>query len=58
MVQVAETMRELGVEPVMTAGTEAFFRRSLSLGLREAFPEKPDSMQEVIDFIEQRLGRA
>ena len=55
MVQVAETMRELGVEPVMTSGTEAFFRRSLSLGLKDGFPEKPSSMGAVIDFMEKRL---
>jgi len=56
MVQVAETMWELGVEPVMTSGTEAFFKRSLSLGLKEAFLEKPSSMEAVIDFMEKWLG--
>jgi 3-hydroxyisobutyrate dehydrogenase len=55
MVQVAETMREIGVEPIVTAGTEAFFRRSLSLGLGNAFAEKPDSMEQVIDFMTERL---
>ena len=55
MVQVGETMRESGVEPVMTSGTEAFFKRSLSLGLKEAFLEKPSSMEAVIDFMEKRL---
>lgn len=56
MVQVVETMREIGVEPIMTCGTEAFFKRSLSLGLKEAFPEKPSSLDEVVDFMEKRLG--
>ena len=55
MLQVAETMREIGVEPVMTAGTVAFFKRSLSLGLGDVFAEKPDSMAKVIGFMEQRL---
>jgi len=55
MAQVGKTMREIGVEPVMTAGTEAFFERSLSLGLADAFPEKPDSMCKVIDFMVERL---
>ena len=55
MVQVAETMRHIGVEPVMTAGTEAFFRRSLSLGLGDTFAEKPGSMDKVIDFMDKRL---
>ncbi len=39
------------IEPVMNSGTESYFRRSTSLGLKEAFPEKPDSMDAVIDFI-------
>lgn len=55
MVQVAQVMREIGVEPVMTAATIAFFERSQALGLGEAFPEKPASMDVVIEFIAQRL---
>jgi 3-hydroxyisobutyrate dehydrogenase len=55
MVQVAETMREIGVEPVMTAATEAFFRRSLTLGLGEAFAAGPPSMGAVIEYVEERL---
>ena len=58
IVQVLETMREIGVEPVMTCATEGFFKRSLSLGLQEGFPEKPDSMWQVIDYLEERLSRA
>ncbi len=55
MVQVTETMRELGIEPVMTAGTLAFFKRSLALGLSDRFAERPESMNAVIDHMEQRL---
>ena len=55
IVQVTETMREIGIEPVMTAGTLAFFKRSLALGLKDRFAEKPDSMNVVIDYMEQRL---
>jgi 3-hydroxyisobutyrate dehydrogenase-like beta-hydroxyacid dehydrogenase len=55
MLQVADTMREIGIEPLMTAGTLAFFKRSLSLGLGNRFAEKPNSMDDVIDFMEQRL---
>lgn len=55
MVQVAGTMRELGVDPLMTASTESFFERSGSLGLKKAFPEEPASMQAVIEFMERRL---
>jgi 3-hydroxyisobutyrate dehydrogenase len=55
MVQVVETMREIGIEPIMTIGTEAFFKRSLSLGFQEKFSEKPESFEDVVDFMEQRL---
>ncbi len=55
MIQVTEAMREIDIEPVITAGTLAFFKRSLTLGLSDRFAEKPDSMNAVIDFMEQRL---
>lgn len=54
--QVAATMRELGVEPVMTSGTEAFFQRSGALGFEAAFPERPRSVADVVNFMEERLG--
>lgn len=56
MVQVTRTMREMGIEPVMTSATESFFERSLSLGLGDAFAAKPDEMGQVIAFMEQYLG--
>jgi len=40
---------------VITAATEAFFERSCGLGLRDAFFEKPDDMDAVVDFMEKRL---
>lgn len=55
MLQVIETMREIGVEPIMTAATEDFFKRSLSLDISAAFREKPASPDHVIDFIESTL---
>jgi 3-hydroxyisobutyrate dehydrogenase-like beta-hydroxyacid dehydrogenase len=55
--QVVETMKELGIEPIMTSGTQAFFRRSLSLGLKENFLKKPDSFEEVIDFMEKKTNK-
>ena len=58
MVQVAETMREIGVDPVMTAATEAFFKRSCTLGLDREFPAKPASMEEVVAFMEHTLRGA
>ena len=56
IVQVVETMKKIGVEPIMTSNTENFFKRSLSLELKEAFPEKPDSFEKVIDFISEKLS--
>jgi len=55
MVQVTEVMRALGIEPVMTAATEEFFRRSRLLDLGHAFPEKPAAMDQVIRVFEERL---
>jgi 3-hydroxyisobutyrate dehydrogenase-like beta-hydroxyacid dehydrogenase len=57
MVQALETMREIAVDPVMTSATAAFFERSGSLGLTEAFPEKPASPHAVIEFLERRLRK-
>jgi len=55
--QVIETMKKLGIEPIMTSGTEAFFRRSLSLGLKNVFLKKPDSFEKVINFIEKKTSK-
>jgi len=55
MTQVVETMRDIGIEPIMTSATEAFFRRSLELGFAEEFSEKPDSPEKVIEFMEKKL---
>jgi 3-hydroxyisobutyrate dehydrogenase len=56
LVQIVETMNEIGVEPVMTSATAAFFRRSCELRLREAFASKPESMREVLAVIDDRLS--
>lgn len=50
--EVAETMRQIGMDPLMTAATERFFARSCSLGLERAFPEKPATPGAVIEFME------
>jgi 3-hydroxyisobutyrate dehydrogenase-like beta-hydroxyacid dehydrogenase len=55
MLQVAETMGELGLEPLMTAGTVAFFRRSGELGFEQTFDAKPETPEQVVAFVEQRL---
>ncbi len=48
--QVAGVLRELGIEPTITAATEAFFRRSGRLGLAPARSE-----EDVIRFFNERL---
>jgi 3-hydroxyisobutyrate dehydrogenase-like beta-hydroxyacid dehydrogenase len=55
MKQVANVLRELGIDPVMTAATEAFFRRSGSLGLQGRFSRPPASMDDVVRFFSERL---
>jgi 3-hydroxyisobutyrate dehydrogenase len=53
--QVANVLRQLGLEPVMTAATEAFFERSCGLGLRQAFPETPDAVDDVVRYFNEQL---
>ncbi len=53
----SKAMRGIGVDPLMTSATKAFFKRSFSLGLKGAFPEKPGSFEEVVNFMEKQLGR-
>ncbi len=53
--QIVETMKELGVDPIMASATETLFKRSLSLGLSDAFSHKPDSYEEVVDYIWKKL---
>lgn len=55
MKQVAEVLRQLGIEPTMTAATVAFFARSGSLGLKQAFDTTPATMDEVVRFFNERL---
>ena len=55
MKQVANVLRQLGIEPVMTAATEAFFRRSGSLGLQEKFAATPKEIDDVARFFNEKL---
>lgn len=55
MAQVNEVLKGIGVEGLMSEATEAFFRRSSELGLRENFPLKAGSAGEVVAFLEGRL---
>jgi 3-hydroxyisobutyrate dehydrogenase-like beta-hydroxyacid dehydrogenase len=56
MVQVANVLRQLGIDPTITAATEAFFRRSGTLGLQEQFKATPATMDELVRFLNERLS--
>jgi len=55
MKQVVEVLREIGIDPLLTSGTQAFFKRSCGLGFKDAFVGKPDAMEDVIAFMEKQL---
>jgi 3-hydroxyisobutyrate dehydrogenase-like beta-hydroxyacid dehydrogenase len=57
MVQVEDTLRDLGLDPIMTAATRALFARSCDLGVGDAFPEGAGRMDAVIAYLERQLGR-
>ena len=58
VVQVGAELRALGVEPVITAATEQFFKRSGELGLKQAFGANKPTAADVVGFIAQRAGPA
>ena len=58
MKQVAEVLRELGVEPTITDATVAFFERSGRLGLEPATASGLAGMDEVVKMFNERLPRA
>jgi 3-hydroxyisobutyrate dehydrogenase-like beta-hydroxyacid dehydrogenase len=53
--QVNETLRELGLTPVMSLATEAFFDRTRVLA--GDHPPARDSWQQAVAWLEERLGR-
>jgi 3-hydroxyisobutyrate dehydrogenase-like beta-hydroxyacid dehydrogenase len=53
MKQVLETLSELDIEPVMTAGTTHFFKRSMDLRIAQGFLRKPDNFREVPAYLEK-----
>ena len=57
MKQVREVVQEIGLNPILTTGTEVFFKRSCELGLKDAFPQKPDTLDAVIEFMEKKLQK-
>jgi 3-hydroxyisobutyrate dehydrogenase-like beta-hydroxyacid dehydrogenase len=56
MAQVVETMKELNLEPILTTGTVNFFKRSVTLGFKDNFTEKPLSVNDVIDFMAKKIS--
>jgi hypothetical protein len=57
MGQVVETLLGLGLDPIMTVATKAFFKRSFSLGLEDEYSVKPELMDDVLGFIDKKLGK-
>jgi 3-hydroxyisobutyrate dehydrogenase-like beta-hydroxyacid dehydrogenase len=57
MIQVEDTVRGLGLEPLMTAATRTLFGRSGTLGLSSAFSDGEASMDAVLAFLAEKLGR-
>lgn len=55
MVQVVDTLKEMGIDPVMAQGTKDFFKRSCTLGLEKAFQAKPESFWDVPNYMEGKL---
>ncbi|MDR3587175.1 MAG: DUF1932 domain-containing protein [Desulfosporosinus sp.] len=55
MEQVIETMKEIGVDPILTIGTTNFLKRSSVVGLNKVLTEKPGTMNEVIGALKKLL---
>jgi 3-hydroxyisobutyrate dehydrogenase-like beta-hydroxyacid dehydrogenase len=57
MVQVEALLRDLGIEPLVTGATTAFFERSTRLALSKAFQESPKSPEDVIGLMDDLLRK-
>ncbi|HEX6006136.1 MAG TPA: DUF1932 domain-containing protein [Burkholderiales bacterium] len=55
MKQVANVLRQLGIEPTMTDATVAFFERSGMLRLKDAFATTPQQMDEVVRYFNEHV---
>jgi hypothetical protein len=53
---VIETMKEVGVPPILTQATLQYFAQSMSLNLKSFFPKAPSSPDEVVSVIADNLG--
>jgi 3-hydroxyisobutyrate dehydrogenase-like beta-hydroxyacid dehydrogenase len=56
MLQVIETMEEIGIEPVLTKKTASYFKRSIDMKMKDSFSSRPSHYNEVIEFIESKLS--
>jgi 3-hydroxyisobutyrate dehydrogenase-like beta-hydroxyacid dehydrogenase len=57
IVQVEELLRELGVEPLITQGTTAFFQRSTRLCLADNFQTPPAGPEQVLAALDECLRK-
>jgi 3-hydroxyisobutyrate dehydrogenase-like beta-hydroxyacid dehydrogenase len=55
MKQVANVLRQMGLDPIMTDATVSFFARSGTLGLQQKFSAVPQNLDEVVGFFNERL---
>ena len=58
MVQVEALVRELGIDPVMTRATTAFFERSTRLCLSQELRSKPKTPEDVLAALRELLFNA
>jgi 3-hydroxyisobutyrate dehydrogenase-like beta-hydroxyacid dehydrogenase len=57
MVQVEELLRELDLEPLLTAATTRFFERSTHLALSRSLQKRPDKPEEVVAALDELLRK-
>ena len=58
MVQVEALVRELGVEPLLTRATTAFFERSTRLELSKTFQDSPTDTEQVLAALDNLVSEA
>jgi 3-hydroxyisobutyrate dehydrogenase-like beta-hydroxyacid dehydrogenase len=58
MVQVEALVQELGIDPLMTRATTAFFERSTRLGLSQALRSRPRTPEDVLAALQELLPNA
>ena len=56
MVQVEDLLHEMGIEPLVTGATTAFFERSTRLALSQAFREGANDPTDVLAALDERLA--